>query len=176
MKSAQSFACPACTNEQFILFAQVQLHSTASWKEARAALPNSSCFASAAEPQRVLDLHNQYRAKHQVGPLSWDNTLSSFAQNWANRCNFVHSSGSYGENIAWGHSSFAAAVTDWYSEVSSSSHVLSASACTSLIGCAWCASHFRCALDIHTEKKLVTSLLAKHPHVSALLMQSHWCL
>ena len=71
-----------------------------------------------AELTRALDLHNQYRSKHQVGPLSWDDNLQRSAQNWADRCVWEHSNGDYGENLAKGQQSFEEAVQDWYNEVS----------------------------------------------------------
>lgn len=63
----------------------------------------------------VLDQHNSYRAKHQVAPLAWSNSLAARAQNWANGCVFQHSGS--GENLAMGHASFQQAVNDWYAEV-----------------------------------------------------------
>eukprot|EP00877_Chromochloris_zofingiensis_P015156 jgi/Chrzof1/9895/Cz04g19290.t1 len=68
----------------------------------------------------VLDQHNSYRAKHQVAPLAWSNSLAARAQNWANGCVFQHSGS--GENLAMGHASFQQAVNDWYAEVSQYSY------------------------------------------------------
>jgi uncharacterized protein YkwD len=77
-------------------------------------LTKASMFA---DLRRVLDLHNEYRAKHSVGPLAWDSTLQQFAENWAQRCVFEHSESDYGENLAKGQRSFEEAVRDWYEEV-----------------------------------------------------------
>ncbi|CBI25103.3 unnamed protein product, partial [Vitis vinifera] len=57
-------------------------------------------------PQDFLDAHNVARAEVGVGPMSWDNTVAAYAQNYTNQrigdCNLVHSGGPYGENLAWG--------------------------------------------------------------------------
>lgn len=52
--------------------------------------------------QSVLDAHNMYRARHQVPPLSWDNTIEAAAVNWASKCQFQNEPNSpYGENLFW---------------------------------------------------------------------------
>ena len=55
-------------------------------------------------PQDYLDAHNKARAEVNVGPMTWDNTVADYAQNYANQrvanCDMVHSGGPYGENIA----------------------------------------------------------------------------
>ncbi|KAF2294258.1 hypothetical protein GH714_008668 [Hevea brasiliensis] len=56
-------------------------------------------------PQDYLNAHNQARAAVGVGPMTWDNKVAAFAQNYANQrardCNLVHSSNRpYGENLA----------------------------------------------------------------------------
>ncbi|KAJ4823029.1 hypothetical protein Tsubulata_009239 [Turnera subulata] len=72
--------------------------------------------------QDYLDAHNSARAAVGVDPLTWDNTLADYAQNYANQrvvdCNLVHSGGPYGENIAWssGDMSGTAAVQMWVGE------------------------------------------------------------
>nr|AKN10312.1 pathogenesis-related protein 1 [Hevea brasiliensis] len=56
-------------------------------------------------PQDYLNAHNQARAAVGVGPMTWDNKVAAFAQNYASQragdCNLVHSSNRpYGENLA----------------------------------------------------------------------------
>ncbi|KIY45399.1 PR-1-like protein, partial [Fistulina hepatica ATCC 64428] len=46
--------------------------------------------------------HNKERAMHGAGPLTWNPALSLVAQSWADKCEFKHSGGSYGENLAAG--------------------------------------------------------------------------
>lgn len=48
------------------------------------------------DEQAYLDDHNEYRAKHEALPLSWNSTLAMSAQQWADRCQFIHSGGPYG--------------------------------------------------------------------------------
>ncbi|KAK2393337.1 hypothetical protein P8452_15360 [Trifolium repens] len=58
-------------------------------------------------PQDYLDVHNQARKDVHVGPLQWDNTLETYAQDYANKrikdCELEHSMGPYGENLAEGY-------------------------------------------------------------------------
>ncbi|KAJ7946845.1 Pathogenesis-related protein 1 [Quillaja saponaria] len=48
--------------------------------------------------------HNTARAQVNVGPVSWDDKLATYARNYANKhkgdCKLVHSGGPYGENLA----------------------------------------------------------------------------
>ena len=69
----------------------------------------------------ALALLNSYRASHQACPLTVDDTLTSYAQNWANRLEFVHSNGPYGECLALDggtseSDALLAAVNMWYAE------------------------------------------------------------
>ncbi|KAK9286599.1 hypothetical protein L1049_014999 [Liquidambar formosana] len=78
-------------------------------------------------PQDYLNAHNAARAAVGVGPMTWDNTVAAYAQNYANQrvgdCRLVHSNsnGQYGENLAWssGDLSGAAAVNLWVNEKAS---------------------------------------------------------
>ncbi|KAL7206288.1 hypothetical protein ACSBR2_019070 [Camellia fascicularis] len=69
-----------------------------------------------------LNGQNAVRAQVGVGPLTWNNTVVAYAQNYANSrigdCNLIHSNGPYEENLAKGTSSFtgANAVSLWVRE------------------------------------------------------------
>ncbi|PON55149.1 Cysteine-rich secretory protein, allergen V5/Tpx-1-related [Parasponia andersonii] len=73
-------------------------------------------------PQDYVNAHNSARAQVGVGPLRWDNTVASYARQYANKrigdCRLVHSGGSYGENIAWGSGDLSGvnAVRLWVAE------------------------------------------------------------
>ncbi|XP_010530683.1 PREDICTED: pathogenesis-related protein 1-like [Tarenaya hassleriana] len=73
-------------------------------------------------PQDFVDAHNRARAAVGVGPIRWDETVAAYARDYANRrrgdCRLVHSSGPYGENIAWssGDMSGVSAVQMWVNE------------------------------------------------------------
>lgn len=72
-----------------------------------------------------VDAHNRYRAKHCAAALTWSAKLADVAQRWANAlrdrgCQFGHSGGSYGENLAAGTKGTldpAAVVKMWYDEI-----------------------------------------------------------
>ncbi|KAL5787950.1 hypothetical protein ACOSP7_004899 [Xanthoceras sorbifolium] len=74
-------------------------------------------------PQDYLDAHNAARSQVGVGPVTWDDQVAAYAQNYANQrisdCSLVHSDGSYGENIAMssGDLSGTDAVQMWVNEM-----------------------------------------------------------
>lgn len=73
-------------------------------------------------PQDFVNAHNAARSLVGVGPITWDNTVAAYAQNYVNSrlgdCNLVHSGGPYGENLAKGTGSFSGtdAVNLWVAE------------------------------------------------------------
>lgn len=74
--------------------------------------------------QDYLNTHNTPRNQVGVGNIVWNNTVATYALNYANSrkgdCNLVHSNGPYGENLAKGSGSFSgtAAVNLWVAEKS----------------------------------------------------------
>ena len=63
-----------------------------------------SANLSAEQKSEIINYINAYRAIHQSGPLSYDNTLSEYSQEWASYLggnNVFYNSGSklYGESI-----------------------------------------------------------------------------
>lgn len=72
----------------------------------------------------ITAAHNTARAAVSPAPatpmpaLTWDATVAATAQAWANKCQFMHSNGSYGENIYadTGQGNAQAVVADWVSE------------------------------------------------------------
>jgi pathogenesis-related protein 1 len=79
-------------------------------------LANTTTFAvEPAQFSGILDSHNQVRAKHNVQPLSWSNSLASYAQKWVDNlartqnCEMIHrpnyNGGEFqqvhGENLFW---------------------------------------------------------------------------
>ncbi|KAI8059950.1 CAP domain-containing protein, partial [Gilbertella persicaria] len=68
--------------------------------------------------QTILNVHNTFRARHSSPPLVWNATLANFANQWTLRCQFAHSGGPYGENLALRTANWNATVSAWYNEVS----------------------------------------------------------
>lgn len=64
----------------------------------------------------ALSTHNHFRAQHRAPALTWDSTLAKYAAQYASHCEFKHSHGPYGENIAAGYPSVTTAITAWYNE------------------------------------------------------------
>jgi uncharacterized protein YkwD len=77
---------------------------------------SSISLASESVAKEALAAHNKFRALHHAPPLVWDNTLANYALRYASQCQFQHSSGSYGENLAAGYPSITEAVTAWHAE------------------------------------------------------------
>ncbi|KZT59649.1 PR-1-like protein [Calocera cornea HHB12733] len=84
----------------------------------------SSSPAPTSDESAYLDPQNAERAQFGASPLTWNDTLASAAQGWANKCVFQHSLGAlgpYGENLAAGTgSSFGVAqgIQLWLDEAS----------------------------------------------------------
>jgi len=76
------------------------------------------CGVSSADQAAILNLHNDLRAKHNAPPLTWNNTLCIYAQNWIMECNFEHNYLDFGQNLAagTGNYSFDQAFNAWASE------------------------------------------------------------
>ncbi|EGN98598.1 hypothetical protein SERLA73DRAFT_122502 [Serpula lacrymans var. lacrymans S7.3] len=79
--------------------------------------------ASSSDIQQYLDLHNAAREAHGASDLTWNATLATAAQTWANGCVFQHSGGTlgpYGENLAAGTGNFTIAdgIGAWTAEAS----------------------------------------------------------
>jgi uncharacterized protein YkwD len=66
--------------------------------------------------QAALAAHNHFRAVHHAPPLVWDTTLANYAERYAAKCKFKHSSSPYGENLAAGYPTVNVAVNAWYAE------------------------------------------------------------
>ena len=64
----------------------------------------------------ILNSTNTYRSQHNASALSWNTTLSTFADAYVQACKFAHTGGPYGENLAAGYSSATAAVEAWGNE------------------------------------------------------------
>ena len=79
----------------------------------------------AIDQRALLDAHNRLRAQHCAPPLAWSQKVAASAQKWADTlrdrgCQFAHSGGVYGENLAAGTQGImdaAAVVGMWYDEV-----------------------------------------------------------
>ncbi|XP_029118128.2 pathogenesis-related protein PRB1-3-like [Elaeis guineensis] len=74
-------------------------------------------------PEDFASPHNYARAAVGVGPVSWNDSVAAYAQDYANQrsgdCQLVHSDGSYGENLFGGSGAdymAADAVNSWVSE------------------------------------------------------------
>ncbi|KAJ6264919.1 hypothetical protein Dda_1072 [Drechslerella dactyloides] len=69
-----------------------------------AAKPTPTAFTSAEGKfsRDMLKITNDLRAIHGAPPVVWNKSLATYAARWGKRCNFEHSHGPYGENLAGG--------------------------------------------------------------------------
>ncbi|OAQ66760.1 SCP-like extracellular protein [Pochonia chlamydosporia 170] len=66
----------------------------------------------------ILNSTNFYRDQHNASAVSWNKTLASFAGAYLQKsdCQFEHSGGPYGENLAEGYPNATASVEAWGNE------------------------------------------------------------
>jgi hypothetical protein len=67
----------------------------------------------------MLNSTNTYRTQHNASDVKWNDTLADFAEDYLaenDDCEFEHSGGPYGENIAIGYANASAAVEAWGDE------------------------------------------------------------
>ena len=51
--------------------------------------------------------------RHQVPPVTWDETVAANAVSFIARCPLGHSGGPYGENLAWGFGNWQDVIDAW---------------------------------------------------------------
>ncbi len=66
----------------------------------------------------VLNSTNTYRTQHNASALSWNKTLADYASGYLHdvTCDFKHSGGPYGENLAMGYRNATDSVNAWGDE------------------------------------------------------------
>jgi uncharacterized protein YkwD len=66
----------------------------------------------------VLNSTNTYRSQHNASDVTWNDTLADFASDYLEEgdCEFEHSGGPYGENLAMGYGNATASVEAWGNE------------------------------------------------------------
>ncbi|KAL5345611.1 hypothetical protein ACLOAV_009365 [Pseudogymnoascus australis] len=64
----------------------------------------------------ILETHNFYRKEHNASALAWNRTSAAFAADWAEACEFKHSGGLTGENLAAGYPNATASIDAWGTE------------------------------------------------------------
>ena len=87
------------------------------------ALLVTPCAAQSSVQDDVVNLHNEARADVGVKPVSWNESLATYAESYAatrqDDCKLKLSGGPYGENLFWGSGAGwapAQAVGAWLSE------------------------------------------------------------
>ena len=87
--------------------------------------PGASATSTGASPEwtsdpafqsAILNSTNTYRKQHNATALTWNDTLATYAAQHVTACNFAHTGGPYGENLAEGYQNATAAVEGWGNE------------------------------------------------------------
>jgi len=63
--------------------------------------------------QSIIAAHNFYRSEHNASALTWNDTSAKYATDWSDNCDFKHSGGPTGENLAAGYANASASVDAW---------------------------------------------------------------
>jgi hypothetical protein len=80
-------------------------------------VPDTTSYTNANNLETdILNSTNFYRYEHNATALTWNASLASYAQSWASRCQWQHSGGPYGENLAAGYPDVTTAVDGWGDE------------------------------------------------------------
>jgi uncharacterized protein YkwD len=121
---APSMSVPPSSTSMSVTDSDMQQHQQQPILPATLPAPSPSSSAATGttgttpELAAVLDAHNKHRAHHGVPALVWDANLAASAAAWADGCPAGHSGQTgVGENMAWGQSTWTAAVDAWYDEV-----------------------------------------------------------
>jgi len=102
---------PVCSFAQTTIVATVVV--TASFSSAT----SSSQYTSDDEFQSsILNSTNVFRDEHNATALSWNDSLATYAANYAGSCQWQHSGGPNGENLAQGYANVTDAVDAWGDE------------------------------------------------------------
>lgn len=106
--STSTYTAAAATSSTYSSSASPPTSSTAS---ASPQYTSDTTFESS-----ILNSTNTYRAEYNASALSWNTSLASYATSWASKCNFTHSRGPSGENLAEGYANVTDAVDAWGDE------------------------------------------------------------
>lgn len=85
--------------------------SSAPTTTANAQYTNDNAFETA-----ILNSTNTYRTQHNATALTWNTTLATYATTYASKCNWAHSGGPSGENLAEEYANVTDAVDGWGDE------------------------------------------------------------
>ena len=64
----------------------------------------------------VLNSTNLFRNEHNASSLAWNDSLTDFGDDYVDGCQWKHSGGPYGENLAQGYEDVSRAVDGWGNE------------------------------------------------------------
>ncbi|KAI9728983.1 MAG: hypothetical protein M1828_000068 [Chrysothrix sp. TS-e1954] len=80
--------------------------------------PTSPSYTSASHlKSSILNSTNTYRSLHNATHMTWNASLASYASTYlSSTCDFAHSGGPNGENLAAGYADVTAAVDGWGGE------------------------------------------------------------
>ncbi|KAL6716174.1 hypothetical protein ACLMJK_005740 [Lecanora helva] len=78
--------------------------------------PSAQYTSDTAFRAAVLNSTNTYRTQHNATALTWNASLATYALTWATHCNWAHSHGPNGENLAENYPNVTTAIDGWGDE------------------------------------------------------------
>lgn len=78
--------------------------------------PSESYTTDSTLIDSALNSTNVFRQQHNAPPLTWNTSLADAAASWASKCQWKHSDGPTGENLALGYPDMTSAIDAWGNE------------------------------------------------------------
>jgi Cysteine-rich secretory protein family len=78
--------------------------------------PSASFTVPSALIGSTLNSTNHFRDQHNARPLTWNTSLAEAASSWGSQCQWQHSGGPTGENLALGYLDMTTAIDAWGKE------------------------------------------------------------
>ena len=90
---------------------------TQTYTAAASTTPLSPSFTNSLSfRESILNSTNLYRYEHSASYIYWNTSLATYAQSYSEKCEWEHSHGPYGENLARGYADVISAVDAWGNE------------------------------------------------------------
>lgn len=83
---------------------------------AAASAPSASYTTQSSLIDSTLNSTNYFRSQHNATALTWNTSLADAASSWASTCQWRHSGGATGENLALGYPNMPSAIDAWGNE------------------------------------------------------------
>jgi Cysteine-rich secretory protein family len=83
------------------------------YAQAPSSPPSASYSTDSILIDSTLNSTNHFRDQHNATSLTWNTSLADAASSWASKCQWKHSGGPTGENLALGYPDMTSAIDAW---------------------------------------------------------------